>query len=76
MSPKSLAKSIFIKRNKQSLIDYHQVMINENKYTALNIEELWENFSSTLNGPTSKQSSIGITFLGSIRTSKIDQKEK
>lgn len=48
---------------KQSLIDYHQVMTNEGKYSALNTEELWENFSSTLNNLTdkwipSKQSSI------------------
>ena len=48
---------------KKSLIDYHQVMKNEGKYTALNTEELWENFSNTLQELTekwipSKQSSV------------------
>ena len=48
---------------KQSLIDYHQVMTSEDKYSALNTEELWENFSNTLNNLTdkwipSKQSSV------------------
>ena len=48
---------------KQSLIDYHQVMSTEGKYSALNTEELWDDFSNTLNNLTekwipSKQSSV------------------
>ena len=39
---------------KQGLVDYHKTMINENKYTNLNIEQLWDDFTQTLNNLTEK----------------------